>query len=151
MYRPLRKSRIVEFIGDHQNHSIVIGDHGDLRVKVKGNFDLSGLIYCLRSSVEFTVEGEGTLSFRGACKQLILKNINGNCTLDLSNFYSELVWCESAKGKSRIILGNVKFIESVNLDEEASIQYTGNSPVLRYSIRGNSRMYCPSAELVEVR
>ena len=148
MYKPLRKFRTVEFIGDTRNHSIVIGDHGDLRMKVKGTFDLSGLIYCLRSTVELTITGDGTVSFRGACKQLILKNIDGNCTVDLSNFYSELVWCESAKGKSQIILGNVKFIESVALDDEASIQYTGNSPVLRYYIRGNSRMYCPSAELI---
>jgi hypothetical protein len=46
-------SRKIEFIGAHKDDSIVIGNYGDVQFVAKGNFDLSGLIYCGKNTVEF--------------------------------------------------------------------------------------------------
>jgi hypothetical protein len=136
------KPRKIEFIGEHKNDSIVIGNYGDATFIAKGNFDLSGLIYCGKNTVEFNIEGEGTITFTGVCKKLLIRGMKGNCSLDLSDLTSELVWCESVKGKSVITLGPTKIIELLSLDEDALVRYEGKPVVLNYSLRGNSRIEC---------
>jgi hypothetical protein len=135
-----QKTRNIEFIGDHRNDSIVIGNYGDVKMVAKGNFNLSGLIYCSKSTVEFNIGGEGTLSFNGVCNKLIIRGMEGNCTLDLSNFTCKTVWCEYVKGNSVIILGNARTIELISLDQEAIVKYDGKPILLNYSLRGNSKI-----------
>jgi hypothetical protein len=139
-YTPKPTLRNIEFIGDHLNDSIVIGNYGDVKVVAKGNFNLSGLIFCSKSTVEFNIAGDGVLSFNGVCNKLIVRGMDGNCTLDLSNFTCKTVWCEYVKGNSLIILGASRTIELLSLDQEAIVKYDGKPILLNYSLRGNSKI-----------
>ncbi|MBT1699759.1 hypothetical protein KK083_22925 [Fulvivirgaceae bacterium PWU4] len=133
-------SRKIEFIGAHKDDSIVIGNYGDVQFVAKGNFDLSGLIYCGKNTVEFNVEGDGTVAFKGVCKKLMIRGIRGNCTLDLSNLSSQVVWCESVKGNAIVTLGPTKLIELISLDNDAVVKYGGKPVLLNYTLKGNSRI-----------
>jgi hypothetical protein len=134
------KTRKIEFIGDHKSDSIVIGNYGDATFIAKGNFNLSGLIYCGKNTVELNISGEGTIRFTGVCKKLLIRRMDGNCNLDLSNLTAELVWCESIRGKSVITLGQTKIIELLSLDDDAVVRCEGKPVILNYSLRGNSRI-----------
>lgn len=136
------KPRKFEFIGDFTNDSIVIGNYGDATLVAKGNFNLSGLIYCGKNTVEFQIAGEGSLAFTGVCKKVLIRKIEGNCRLDLSNLTAQSVWCESAKGNSVVTLGRTKTIELLSLDDDALVRYEGNPVMLNYSLRGNSKIEC---------
>jgi hypothetical protein len=140
MVKTAVSSRKIEFIGEHKDDSIVIGNYGDVRFVAKGNFNLSGLIYCGKNTVEINMEGDGIVSFKGVCKKLLIRGIHGNCTLDLSNVTSQVVWCESVKGNSIISLGPTKVIELISLDNEAVVKYGGKPVLLNYSLRGNSKI-----------
>lgn len=133
-------SRKIEFIGAHKDDSIVIGNYGDVQFVAKGNFDLSGLIYCGKNTVEFNVEGDGSLAFKGVCKKLMIRGIRGNCTLDLSNLSSQVVWCESVKDSAIVTLGPTKLIELISLDNDAVVKYGGKPVLLNYTLKGNSRI-----------
>lgn len=132
--------RKIEFIGEHKDDSIVIGNYGDVKFVAKGNFNLAGLIYCVKNTVEISVDGDGEIAFKGVCKKLIIRGIRGNCTLDLSNVTSQAVWCESVKDNAVISLGPTKIIELISLDNEAVVKYDGKPVLLNYSLRGNSRI-----------
>lgn len=134
------KPRRFEFIGNHQDDSIVIGNYGDAKFIAKGTFNLSGLIYCSKNTVEINLSGDGVVTFSGVCKKLMIRGIEGNCTLDLRNVSCELVWCESVKDTSVITLGPTKVIELISLDHHAVVRYPGKPLLLNYSLRGNSRI-----------
>ena len=132
--------RKIEYIGNHSNDSIVIGNYGDVKFVAHGNFNLSGLIYCGKSTVEINLSGDGTVSFNGVCRRLLIRGIEGNCTLNLTNLSCEVVWCESVKGNSVINLGPTRIIELISLDHEAVVRYPGKPVLLNYSLRGNSKI-----------
>jgi hypothetical protein len=134
------KPRRIEFIGDHKNDSIVIGNYGDVQFVAQGNFDLSGLIYCGKSTVEINLQGQGVVSFNGVCRKLMIRGIDGNCTLNLTSLSCDVVWCESVKGNSIINLGRTRLIELISLDHQAVVRYPGNPVLLNYSLRGNSKI-----------
>jgi hypothetical protein len=140
MQKTTVKPRKIEFIGTHKNDSIVIGNYGDVRLIAQGNFDLSGLIYCGKNTVEINLSGDGTVSFSGVCKKLMIRGIEGNCHLNLTNLSSDTVWCESVKGTSIINLGPTRLIELISLDNEAVVRYPGKALLLNYSLRGNSKI-----------
>ena len=140
MVKTTTKPRNIEFIGDHKNDSIVVGNYGDAKITAKGNFSLSGIIFCGKSTVEFNMAGAGDASFTGVCKRLMIRGMDGNCRLDLSKLTSDVVWCESVKGNSVVILGPTRLIELINLDNEAVVKYEGKPLLLNYSLRGNSRI-----------
>jgi hypothetical protein len=134
------KPRRIEFIGNHTNDSIVIGNYGDVQFVAQGNFKLSGLIYCGKSTVEINVRGDGEVSFNGICKRLLIRGIDGNCRLNLSNLSCDVVWCESVKGNAVIDLGRTRLIELISLDHEAVVRYPGKPVLLNYSLKGNSKI-----------
>ena len=138
---PLSASRNFEFIGDYKDDSIVIGNYGDAKFIAKGNFDLSGLVFCSKNTVEISLEGEGKVSLRGVCKKLVIRGIRGNTTLDLSQLSSKLIWCESIKDQAVIKLGPTKVIELISLDNNASVHYDGKAVLMNYVLRGNSRIH----------
>jgi hypothetical protein len=140
MVKATSKPRNIEFIGDHKNDSIVVGNYGDAKITARGNFSLSGIIFCGKSTVEFNMTGVGDASFTGVCKRLMIRGMDGDCRLDLSRLTSDVVWCESVKGNSVIILGPTRLIELINLDNEAVVKYEGKPLLLNYSLRGNSRI-----------
>jgi hypothetical protein len=133
-------SRKIEFIGEHKDDSIVIGNYGDAKFVAQGTFDLSGLIYCSKNTVEISLDGDGIVAFKGICRKLIIRGIRGNCTLDLSGLTTERIWCESVKNNAVITLGTTKIIELISLDDDAVVKYSGKPVLLNYSLRGNSRI-----------
>jgi hypothetical protein len=133
-------SRTIEFIGNYKDDSIVIGNYGDAKFSARGTFELSGLIFCSKNTVEISLDGDGTVAFRGVCKKLVLKNIRGNCTLDVSGITTQRIWCESIKDNAIITLGTTRIIELISLDDEAVVKYGGKPVLLNYSLRGNSRI-----------
>ncbi|HLP81536.1 MAG TPA: hypothetical protein VK141_06065 [Nitrosomonas sp.] len=140
MQKTSEKPRRIEFIGNHKNDSIVIGNYGDVRFIANGNFELSGLIFCGKSTVELNVSGDGVVSFNGVCKKLLIRGIDGNCRLNLTNLTCQAVWVESVKGNAIIDLGKIKVIELISLDNEAVVRYPGKPILLNYSLRGNSKI-----------
>lgn len=138
---PLSASRNFEFIGTHKDDSLVIGNYGDARVIAKGNFDLSGLVFCSKNTVEISVEGEGEIALRGVCKRVVIRGVRGNTVLDLSQLTSKFVWCESVKDNAVIKLGPTKIIELISLDNEATVHYDGRPVLMNYALRGNSKIH----------
>src|SRR5258706_5403857 len=67
--KPLSE-RNFEFIGNHQNNSILVGNYGDAKIKAIGNFNLSGLIYCRQSTVEINMAGRGGAPHQRTHKQI---------------------------------------------------------------------------------
>jgi hypothetical protein len=132
--------RRIEYIGNHINDSIVIGNYGDVKFVAQGNFNLSGLIYCGKNTVEINLAGDGVVSFNGVCRRLLIRGIEGNCTLNLTNLTAEVVWCESVKGSCVVNLGPTRLIELISLDHEAVVRYPGKPVLLNYSLRGNSKI-----------
>jgi hypothetical protein len=138
---PLSASRNFEFIGSHKDDSLVIGNYGDAKLVAKGSFDLSGLVYCSKNTVEISVEGEGTISLRGVCRKVVIRGVRGNTLLDLSQLSSKFIWCESVKDQAVIKLGPTKVIELISLDNEAAVHYDGKAILMNYALRGNSKIH----------
>jgi hypothetical protein len=132
--------RNFEFIGHHQNDSILVGNYGDAKITAIGNFNLSGLIFCRQSTVEINMAGEGTARFNGICKKLVIQRVEGNCVLDLSNISCQTVRCEVVKGKSIILLGHIKFVEIINVEEEATVKYAGKPLLMNHSLYSDTEM-----------
>ncbi len=135
MVKQQQVERNIQFIGDQKNDSILIGNYGDAKITAIGNFDLSGLIFCRRSTVEFDLAGDGVARFKGICKQLVINRIEGNCTLDLRELSCQIVRCEVVKGKSVIILGKVRTLELISVEDESSVKYEGGPLIINHSLR----------------
>lgn len=138
---PLSASRYFEFIGSHKDDSLVIGNYGDAKLVAKGNFDLSGLVYCSKNTVEISADGVGTVTLRGVCKRVLIRGVRGNTVLDLSQLSSKYVWCESVKDQAIIKLGPTKIIELISLDNEAAVHYDGKAVLMNYALRGNAKIH----------
>jgi hypothetical protein len=138
---PISASRNFQFIGDHKDDSIVIGNYGDARFVAKGNFELSGLVFCSKNTIEISLEGSGTVSLRGVCKKVIIRGVRGNTVLDLSQLSAKFIWCESVKDQAVIKLGPTKVIELISLDHDASVHYEGKPVLMNYALRGNSKIH----------
>src|SRR5260221_14310155 len=81
--KPLSE-RNFEFIGNHQNNSILVGNYGDAKIKAIGNFNLSGLIYCRQSTVEINMAGGSTTPLNGIFKKISIEGGEVNCMLKLT-------------------------------------------------------------------
>jgi hypothetical protein len=138
---PLSASRNFEFIGSQKDDSLVIGNYGDAKLVAKGSFDLSGLVYCSKNTVEISADGEGIISLRGVCKRVLIRGVRGNTVLDLSQLSSKFIWCESVKDQAIIKLGPTKIIELISLDNEAAVHYDGKAVLMNYALRGNSKIH----------
>ena len=134
------KRRKITYSGEHKDDSLFISNHVNVQLIAEGKFDLLGLMYCPRYSVEFVVSGQGTIFFRGACERLIIKSITGDCLLDLSEVVCKEVQCKSAKGKSIILIGPTKLISQANLAQEAVLQYKGKPLITNCSLKQSARM-----------
>ncbi len=127
IYLPPPESRNLEFIGNHKTDSILLGDYGDAKLVAKGNFNLSGIALCRKSTLEITMEGTGSIVLNGRCKNLVIQTISGDCTLDLTDLACKKIRCLSAIGKATIILGRTKEIEQMILGPDAIVRYADGS------------------------
>jgi hypothetical protein len=135
----VRKQRFA-FRGEVKDDSILIGSHGDAVVQIEGTFDLSGIIYCPKYTVTFTIKGEGKVSFRGKCSRIIVKKMGGNCTLDLSEVTTKELRFENMRDQATVITGKVRVISQANLSDEA-VLHIGEKPLITSSlVSGSSRI-----------
>ena len=135
----LKQTRKIEFNGDHQDDSLLIGNFGDVEFTAKGIFNLSGMIFSKRT-VEFTVIGQGLIKFHGVCSKIIIHLVKGDCVLDFSELKSKEVCCVSLRDNSQTMVGPTKIITRANLQDEAVLRYRGNPRLQSYTISGSSRI-----------
>ena len=128
----------LKYIGDNKTDELLISNHGNVSVTVRGRFAISGLVYCTRYAVRLNIKGCGKISLRGVCKRLTLK-ITGDCLLDLSEMKIGEVFCE-AKGNSTIISGNVKVICRAELQNEAALILLEETFIVNAVTTGKSRI-----------
>jgi hypothetical protein len=134
-----KQTRKIEFNGNHQNDSLLIGNFGDVEFTAKGIFNLSGMIYS-KNNVEFTIIGDGIIRFHGVCHKIIIHIVKGNCILDFSKLTSKEVTCISLRDKSKTMVGPTKVINWANLQDEAILEYDRKARLASYSMLGNSRI-----------
>jgi hypothetical protein len=137
--KKMKPARKIEYDGEHKDDSILIGNFGDVDFIVKGEFELSGMIYS-KQTVTFNVLGNGVIKFHGVCHKLIIHLVKGNCVLDLSELESHEVSCVSLRDNSRTFIGPTRTINRANLQDDATLKYSGNPRILNYTISGNSRL-----------
>jgi len=134
-----KAARRIEFEGNHQNDSLLIGNFGDVEFMARGEFDLSGMIYS-KNTVEFTVIGSGQIRFHGVCKKIIIHLVKGDCTVDFSRLTSKEVCCVSLRDNSRTLVGPTQIISRANLQDDAVLTYNSKSLLRSYSVAGRSRI-----------
>jgi hypothetical protein len=132
MRKPQQINRDIQFLGNSKNDSILIGNYGDASVTASGNFELAGTIFCRYSKVGFNLTGIGTARFKGICKELVIQRMEGNCVLDLSELSCRSVRCEFVKSGAIIILGHVRSIEIVSVDENTTLTYKGDPLIFNH-------------------
>ena len=133
-------NRKIEFEGNHKEDSLLIGNFGDVEFVANGQFDLSGMIYCPKGSIEFNVTGTGEVSFYGVCKRLIIKIASGNCRLDFSQLSCQEVQQLTIKENSEVVIGTTRIIRQAHLEDEAILHFSDKTILLNYSMAGNSQI-----------
>jgi len=149
LQRPVRKKKAVsvpfptarnlKFIGYNKSDSIVLGNSGDATLVARGTFQLSGIVFCKQSTFEIDIDGKGSVSFKGRCRNLVINSICGECTLDLSDLACRSVTCLSASGKSTILLGRTQIIKQLVIGNDTIVRYKGKPKVVEHSITENAR------------
>jgi hypothetical protein len=134
-----RKQRFA-FVGDLRDDSILIGSHGDAVVQIEGNFDLSGIIYCPKYTITLTIKGDGKAVFRGKCNRIIIKRMEGNCTLDLSDVTCKELRCELLRDQAVVITGKTRVISQAHLADEAVLHIAEKPLITRSYVSGSSRI-----------
>lgn len=136
-----RKKKIkLSFIGDVNQDDLLIGSHGNTEIKVKGTVNLSGIIYCPKYTVTLEIKGSGQIAFRGKCYRIIIKKMQGDCTLDLANVTCKELQCESLEGKSVVIVGNTRAITPAILADEAILHVHERHLIFNPVTTGNARI-----------
>ena len=117
-------------------------------MRVKGNFDLSGVIYAPKYTVTFNIEGKGRLVFRGICHTIIIKKMSGDCVLDLSQVTCKEMQCISLRKKAVVISGKVRSLSNVSLRDNATLHLNEKPLILNFSASDNSRITAESGEVM---
>jgi hypothetical protein len=126
--------------GDVQQDDLLIGSHGNTDIKVNGNFQLAGIIYCPKYTVTLTIKGNGRISFRGKCYRIIIRKIQGDCTLDLTDVTYKELQCEALQGRSVVIAGNTRAITPAILSDDATLHVRDSQLIFNPVTSGNSRI-----------
>lgn len=130
----------MEFTGNVEQTDLLIGSHGNTDIKVKGEFKLSGIIYCPKYTVTLDIKGDGKISFRGKCYRIVIKKMQGDCTLDLTDVTYKELHCQSLKGKSIVLAGNTRAITPAILADEAVLHVNERQLIFNPITSGNSRI-----------
>lgn len=144
-----KKKTTLVFKGDIRQDDLLIGSHGNSEVKVNGNFQLSGIIYCPKYTVTLVIKGDGKIAFRGKCYRIIIKKIQGDCTLDLTDMTYKELQCESLEGKSVVIAGNTRAITPAILSDEATLHVHDGQLIFNPVTSGNSKILTMTSAGVE--
>jgi hypothetical protein len=134
------KKQRLNFSGNIKEDSLVVGSHGDAVITIDGKFDLSGIIYCPKYKVTLLIKGNGRVSFRGKCNKVIVKKMEGNCTLDLSDLTCKELRCESIRGQATVISGKTRVITQANLSDEAVLHIAERPLITNSYTTGSSKI-----------
>jgi hypothetical protein len=132
-------ARNLKFIGYNKSDSIVIGNCGNATLIARGTFQLSGIVFCRQNNFEIDIDGKGSISFAGRCKNLIINSISGECTLNLTDVACRSVTILSASGKSTILLGRTQIIKQLVIGNDAVVRYKGKPKLVEHLITENAR------------
>lgn len=130
----------LSFIGDTKREDLLIGSHGNTEIKVTGNFQLSGIVYCPKYTITLNVKGDGKISLRGKCYRIVIRKMQGDCLLDLSEVTYRELNCESLGGKAVVIAGNTRAITPAFLSDDAVLQINEHQLIFNHVKSGNSKI-----------
>jgi hypothetical protein len=130
-----------------EDDSILIGSHGDAIVQIEGAFELSGIIYCPKYIVTISIKGDGRASFRGKCNKIVVKKMEGNCTLDLTDVTCKELRCECMMDQATVLAGKTRVISQANLKDDARLHVVQRPLITNSLISGSSKIiHCKIAE-----
>lgn len=136
-----RKKKVkLELSGDVEQDDLLIGSHGDTELKIKGNFRISGTLYCPKYTITMDIKGNGRISLRGKCHRIIIKKMQGNCTLDLTEVTYKELHCRSLQDRSVVIAGNTRAITPAILSDEATLHVYERHLIFNPVTSGNARI-----------
>jgi hypothetical protein len=136
-----RKKRVkLQFTGNVHRDDVLIGSHGNTDIKARGNFVISGIVYCPKFTITLDIKGSGRISFRGKCDRIIIKKMQGDCTLDLSEVTYKELHCESLQDKSVVIAGKARAITPAILADEAVLHVDERQLIFNPVTSGNSKI-----------
>jgi hypothetical protein len=136
-----RKKKIkLQFAGEINQDDLVIGSHGNTDIRVRGVFQLSGIIYCPKYTVTLDINGDGRIAFRGKCYRIVITRMSGDCTLDLSDVTYKELHCRSLEGKSIVIAGNARAITPAILSDDAILHVSDHQLIFNPVTSGNSKI-----------
>lgn len=135
-----RKKITLAFKGDVNKDDLLIGSHGNTEIRVSGNFQLGGIIYCPKYTVTLIIQGDGCISFRGKCQRIVIKKMQGECTLDLSDVTYKELHCQSLSGKAVVVAGNTRAISPAILADDATLHIDNRHLIFNPVTTGNSRI-----------
>lgn len=145
-----RKKKIkLAFTGEVNQDDILIGSHGNTDIDIKGSFQLSGIIYCPKYTVTLSIHGSGRIAFRGKCYRIIIKKMEGDCTLDLTEVTYKELHCQGLKGRSVVIAGNTRAITPAILSDDAVLHVTGHQLIFNPVTSGNAKIVTVNGGNVE--
>lgn len=136
-----RKKKVkLAFTGDVKHDDLLIGSHGNTDIKVQGNFQLSGIIYCPKYTVTLDIKGDGRIAFRGKCYRIVIRKMRGDCTLDLSDVTYKELHCHALQGKSIVIAGKARAITPAILSDEAILHVNANQLIFNPVTSDNAKI-----------
>lgn len=100
---------------------LLIGNHGPAQLTVRGDFTIDGLIYCPKYSLELIIRGNGILSLRGVCRQLVIKRVTGNAILDFEQVRITELICQDLSGTSELLVMQPRYIRQRNVGMNARL------------------------------
>jgi hypothetical protein len=134
------KKQQFSFRGETKDDSVLIGSHGDATMTIEGTFELSGIVYCPKYTLKLSIEGNGTIAFRGICDRIVIKKMSGNCTLDLRDLTCKELRCESMRKKAKILAGKTRVVTRANLADDAILQLNDRALITSSVTSGNAQI-----------
>lgn len=137
------------FKGNVRQDDLLIGSHGNTDIKVNGNFQLGGIIYSPKYTITLVIQGDGKIAFRGKCYRIVIKKMQGDCTLDLSDVTYKELHCESLSGKAVVIAGNTRAISPAILSDDATLHVHDRHLLFNPVTSGNARILSNNGSIVK--
>ena len=144
-----KKKTTLVLKGDVVQDDLLIGSHGNTDMKITGTFLLSGIIYCPKYTVTLVIQGDGRIAFRGKCHRIVIKKMQGDCMLDLSDVTYKELHCQSLSGKSVVIAGNTRAISPAILSEDATLHVHDRHLLFNPVTSGNARILSTTGAVVK--
>lgn len=145
-----RKKKIrLKFEGEVRQDDLLIGSHGDTDIRVRGDFQLSGIVYCPRYTVTLDIKGKGRIAFRGKCYRIVISKMQGECTLDLTDVTYKELHCRLLKGSANVLAGNARAITPAILADDAVLHVNERQLIFNPVTTGNAKILTTTSNGVE--